>query len=179
MSDLTDAALAFAIHAHQFQRRKYTGHPYIIHPVAVANLVASVGGTEEMIAAAYLHDVVEDCGIIHPVIAELFGPRVDQYVKDLTNVTLAAGNRRAREYLNLRRFEAASNESKTIKLADLIDNTNTIVKYDPDFAPLYLEEKRKMLEVLKGGNQHLMAMALALAYRSETIPPDAAVNSVA
>ena len=55
------AAKMMAGKAHEGQFRKYSGLPYIIHPIEVATTVEAYGGTDEMIAAALLHDVVEDC----------------------------------------------------------------------------------------------------------------------
>ncbi len=62
MSDLIERAKVFATQAHQRidQRRKYNNQPYHVHLEAVAKLVASVTDEAEMIAAAWLHDVVED-----------------------------------------------------------------------------------------------------------------------
>ena len=61
MSIITQA-LTFAYNAHKLidQRRKYTDEPYIVHPIAVADIVEQYGGSENQIAAALLHDVVED-----------------------------------------------------------------------------------------------------------------------
>lgn len=62
MGDLEERAREFATEAHKSidQRRKYTNQPYIVHPLTVAELVRTVPHTEEMIAAALLHDVVEE-----------------------------------------------------------------------------------------------------------------------
>jgi len=59
---LIDFAYRYAEEAHKGQVRKYTGEPYINHPVAVARIVAGVTDDCEMICAALLHDVIEDCG---------------------------------------------------------------------------------------------------------------------
>ena len=58
----------------------------------------------------------------------------------------------------------ATPEAKTIKLADLIDNTKSIVEHDPRFAKVYLEEKRLLLEVLKDGDETLWQQAHSFAY---------------
>ena len=60
MSDIIQKALLFATEAHGKQVRKYTGEPYIVHPVEVMSIVKSVVSDEEVLAAALLHDVVED-----------------------------------------------------------------------------------------------------------------------
>jgi (p)ppGpp synthase/HD superfamily hydrolase len=81
-NELERCALEFATTAHASinQRRKYTGEPYIVHPIAVAELVRSVPHTPEMIAAAYLHDVVEDTPVTIEEIREEFGPQVAELV---------------------------------------------------------------------------------------------------
>jgi (p)ppGpp synthase/HD superfamily hydrolase len=184
--NLPDRALAFATAAHGEQKRKYTGNPYIEHPIRVAQLVKEAGGTEEMIAAAYLHDVVEDvslekikelCGITTLIkdhsgfpesersnklhcLAYQFGHIVASLVEMVTDVSLPTdGNRKARKQKDLEHLAQASPEGKTIKLADLIDNSRDIVKNDPDFAKVYMKEKAALLPVLIGGNDKLWMRA--------------------
>ena len=77
MESHAQTALVFATAAHAAvgQMRKYTNDPYIVHPIRVATTVAKFGGTDEMIAAAYLHDVVEDTGVSIVDILDMFGSR--------------------------------------------------------------------------------------------------------
>lgn len=127
--------------------RKYTGEAYIEHPRRVVELVkTSAALNHEMIAAAWLHDVVEDTAITVRQIEEWFGKRIAAMVAALTNVETEVGNRRQRFEINRDRLKGASALVKTIKVCDLIDNTSTIVKHDPKFAALYLAEKRELLE---------------------------------
>jgi (p)ppGpp synthase/HD superfamily hydrolase len=73
--DLPRLAAIFANNAHKGQKRKYNGRPYIEHPMRVAFAVSLIPEAEpEVIAAAWLHDVVEDCGILHGEIGGSFGP---------------------------------------------------------------------------------------------------------
>lgn len=151
-------ALAFATAAHQAvgQRRRYTDEPYIVHPVAVAQIVMQVPGhTWQMVCAALLHDVVEDTKVRIETINAMFGNQVADIVRDLTNVEAEAGNRATRFHLNKAKLANASPEAKTVKLADLIDNTKTIVEKDKKFAPVYLGEKLEVLEVLTEGDTTL------------------------
>lgn len=162
MSDLVSRAEAFAIQAHDSvnQKRKYTGEPYWVHPQAVARMVRDVGGDEAMQAAALLHDVVEDTGVLLQTIIDTFGEDVGQLVESLTDVSkLSDGNRAVRKEMDRQHTAKASPRAKTIKLADLIDNTKSIVKYDPGFAWKYLSEKQKLLEVLTEGNPVLHELA--------------------
>ena len=152
---LARRALSFATQAHAAidQRRKYTGDAYIVHPIAVARLVAQVPGhTEEMLAAAYLHDVVEDTPVTLADIQTRFGDKVAQLVGELTNPVLPGqGNRGERVALEHARWASVSDEAMTIKLADVIDNVRSIVRYDPAFARVYLPEKAQLLAILAGG----------------------------
>jgi (p)ppGpp synthase/HD superfamily hydrolase len=156
--DLEARALAFAKAAHESidQRRKYTGEPYIVHPMAVAELVRSVPHTPEMIAAAYLHDVVEDTPVTIEDVRAAFGPQVTELVDWLTDVSRPQdGNRRVRKEFDRQHLAKAPPAAKTVKLADLIDNTLTIRDRDPAFWKVYRREKMALLEVLTEGDQTL------------------------
>jgi (p)ppGpp synthase/HD superfamily hydrolase len=153
--NITNRAREFAIAAHEAvgQTRKYSGEPYWHHPQRVAEMIADFpASTEEMIAAAWLHDVVEDTGVSLEVIRERFGETVALYVGELTNVPADAGNRATRFKLNTDKLAAASSQAQTIKLADLIDNTASVVQHDLKFASVYLAEKQEVLKVLTRGN---------------------------
>src|SRR4051812_49014301 len=128
-SELLDKALAFATECHQWQKRKYTGEPYIVHPIAVAKIVSSVTRDDEIVAAALLHDVVEDCGVMHLEILDGFGPRIASLVENLTDISRPSdGNRAARKAIDLEHTARAHPDAKTIKLADLLDNTKDIAE---------------------------------------------------
>ncbi len=164
MSTLESRAAAFAARVHVDQLRKYTGAPYVTHPCAVAEIVRSVPHTEEMLAAAWLHDVAEDCAVSEADLVAVFGPTVAQLVRELTDVSRGSdGNRAARKAVDRAHSAQASVAAKTIKLADLIDNSQSILERDPKFAVTYLEEKRLLLEVLRDGDAILWAIAAAIA----------------
>lgn len=156
-------AEAFARQAHAGQKRKYTGEPYINHCKEVANIVRSVGGSEEMICAAWLHDVVEDCGTTFEQLRATFPDRVVELVEELTDVSKPSdGNRKVRKALDREHSASASPEGQTIKLADLISNTSSIVERDPDFAVVYLREKEALLAVMTKGHPELYQRAMAV-----------------
>lgn len=158
-------AKAYAERCHSAinQRRKYTGEPYIVHPAAVVEIVRSVPHTEEMLCAAWLHDTVEDTHATLWGIEKMFGSEVATLVEMLTDVsTLADGNRAARKSIDLAHTFKASSTAKTIKLADLIDNTSSIAQHDPAFAVVYFREKALLLDVLRDGDATLWARANAL-----------------
>lgn len=156
-------AYEFSAGAHEGQIRKYTGEPYIVHPCEVMQiLIDSVPNTStEMLCAALLHDVVEDCGVTSEEIREHFGPIVEDLVFWLTDPPTVPGgpNRAARKAMTRERYSIAPAEAQTIKCADIISNTSTIREYDPDFAVVYLDEIRALLEVLDRAHPVLLAKA--------------------
>ncbi len=162
MTNIVERARVFATAAHAAvgQTRKYTGEPYVVHPIEVSELVASVGGTEAMVAAALLHDVLEDTEVTVDVLEEQFGSEVADLVLWLTDISKPEdGNRSTRKALDRQHSAAAPAAAQTIKVADLISNTRTIVEFDPGFARTYLEEKRLLLEVLTRANPALLDQA--------------------
>ena len=171
---LYDRALIFAKSAHESidQRRKYTNDPYINHPRAVAALVKQAGYGMELQAAALLHDVVEDVKtiFIHDIEKE-FGVWIARIVDGLTDVYTheAFPNiaRKERKLLECYRLWQCSSYVKTVKLADLIDNTSSIVDRDPGFAKTYLCEKEEYLKVLQDGDDKLYGKAMRILKESK------------
>lgn len=161
--DIVEKARVFATAAHAAvaQLRKYTNEPYIVHPAEVVSIVSMTEGvTAEMLAAAWLHDVVEDTGVTIETIRSIFGEEIAELVGWLTDVSRPEqGNRATRKAIDRAHTAMASAEAQTIKLADLISNCTSIVEHDADFAKTYLEEKRLLLEVLTKGNKELWVRA--------------------
>ena len=165
--NLEQRAEAFAVEAHERigQKRKYTGEPYWHHPRAVVALVKSVPHDEAMLAAAWLHDVVEDTALTFHDVEREFGKDVAMLVCELTDVSkLSDGNRKVRKALDCDHLANASTRAQTIKLADLIDNSRSIVARDPGFARVYLAEKRELLGVLTRGDPVLYKQAHDIAF---------------
>lgn len=165
MSNL-DTAIAFAAHAHAGQRRKYTGEPYVVHPIEVMTLVHTYAtpATEDMLAAAVLHDVVEDTVVGLDSISRRFGFNVAIMVGELTDRFTKEAfpelNRKARKAKEAERLRDISAEAATIKLADLISNTRSIAEHDKGFAKTYLVEKTEALNSLGHGDKALFDIAL-------------------
>ena len=84
MDNVLDAAAAFAVQAHWGMMRKAGNLPYILHPMEAAVIVASMTDDPELLAAAMLHDVVEDAGVTPEQIQEKFGQRVRALVASET-----------------------------------------------------------------------------------------------
>jgi len=154
---LIDWACEYATDCHGEQKRKYTNEPYITHPIAVAEIVASVTDDCETIAAAFLHDVVEDCGETrHSLIEQGFGPGIADLVLEVSDISKPEdGNRAIRKAIDLSHLAKASFRGQTIKLADLIHNSDSILQYAPGFARIYMAEKAALLKVLTKGNSTL------------------------
>jgi (p)ppGpp synthase/HD superfamily hydrolase len=164
-------AFAFATAAHGAvnQVRKYTGEPYINHPVEVANIVSCARNVSvEMIQAALLHDVVEDTAITLDDINEHFGGVVKTHLEYLTDRSLQLNlkeegvSRRIRKQIDAEHLSRASGATQTVKLADLISNSADIVKHDPKFGKVYLAEKEALLAVLTKGDSVLRKIAAEL-----------------
>lgn len=155
-----DQAIEFATVAHQGQERKYTQAPYIMHPIAVMQIVKSVPHTEEMLMAAVLHDTVEDTDVTMQDICDKFGTVVGMYVEYLTDIsTLEDGNRRIRKRMDALHYAQGPAESQTIKVADFIHNTIDIKTYDPGFWEIYKVEKWESLQYLHKADKGLWLRA--------------------
>lgn len=140
---------ATTAHAGVGQLRKYSGDPYIVHPIRVADLVASYGGSDDMIAAAYLHDVVEDTDVDIDTIRDVFGDDIASIVCGLTDVSKPSdGNRAFRKAIDRDHSAAASREAQFVKCADIIDNSSDIADNDPSFWKVYKSEMKLLLDVL-------------------------------
>jgi len=160
---------ATAAHAAVAQLRKYTNEPYIVHPAEVAGIVATVpDATEEMVAAAWLHDVVEDTGVTNETIRAEFGDKVAELVGWLTDVSRPDhGNRAARKAVDRAHSAAAPAEAQTVKCCDILSNVRSIVAHDAAFAVIYLEEKKQLVEVLTKANPAILREVHQLLESSE------------
>jgi (p)ppGpp synthase/HD superfamily hydrolase len=150
----------FAIYAHGAQERKYTGDPYWYHLQEVAYEVALYGFAADAICAAWLHDVVEDTEVTLEVISKSFNPHIVQLVRDLTDVSRPEdGNRAKRKAIDRAHSSAASYIGQSIKYADILSNAKDIAKHDPDFAKVYGNECRLLLQVMNAGHTSLYQRA--------------------
>lgn len=168
---IVDKALLYATAAHGAvgQKRKYTNEDYINHPINVANIIVDniKYVSTNIIAAAYLHDVVEDTRLTVADIRLSFGMNIATLVDELTDKhTTGYANRSVRKALELSRIARISPDAKTVKLADIIDNTRDIVRLDPEFASKYIQEKLTLMEVLTEGNATLWEMAYSNLIKS-------------
>jgi (p)ppGpp synthase/HD superfamily hydrolase len=170
---LVRKARRFAVNAHSNinHRRKYTGDPYWVHPRNVAKYVGTTPGhTAEMLAAAWLHDTVEDTPTTLDDINREFGPLVGAYVEYLTDISVPSdGNRAKRKAIDRAHIASVPvwwrHAVHTVKLADLIDNTVSICRHDRRFARVYLAEKSALLDVMRGDAElHYTARMMTATY---------------
>lgn len=158
--NIIENAKKLATKAHEGQKRKYTGDDYIIHPEAVAKKIEMNGGTDEQIAAAWLHDTIEDCGLEFEDIKKVCGKQVAQYVLWLSDISKKEhGNRKIRKEIDAVVMALAPIPVKDIKLCDIIDNSKSILTHDPSFAKVYLKEKKRLLLSLSNGDKSLLKEA--------------------
>lgn len=160
MSELIKAAKLFSNGGHQriaVQRNPALQSPEA-HLKSVAQIVSSVTEDEKMIAAAWLHDIVEDTGVTIDDVERKFGIQVARLVHELTVVSHPAHRHRAASFaLTKQHFAKVSDAAKTIKLADLIDTCRDLHKNDSALFRTYAAEANELALVLEGGNTRLLA----------------------
>ena len=131
--ELTSEAIEFAVKAHDGMRRKKSDVPYILHPMEAAVIVGTLTDDQEVIAAAVLHDVVEDAGITIEQIEEKFGKRVRQLVESETEDKRAelppAETWRIRKEESLKVLENAEDDSiLMLWLGDKLSNMRALYR---------------------------------------------------
>jgi GTP pyrophosphokinase len=149
--DVVCRALDFAYRLHDGQCRA-SGEPYILHPIAVANILKDLGGSNAMIAAGFLHDVVEDTEVSCDQIEEMFGKEVRQLVEGVTKLSkLSFESKTESQAENFRRmFLAMAQDIRVIivKLADRLHNMRTLQHLRPEKQILISRETREIFAPL-------------------------------
>lgn len=125
---LVSDAMIFATQAHDGALRKGTNLPYIVHPAEVAAIAATLTDDPEILAAALLHDVMEDCGVSESELIQRFGTRVAQLVKNETEERSGdpCETWLVRKQSAIKRIAAGSREVKIIALSDKLSNMRAI-----------------------------------------------------
>ena len=131
---IVNKAVDYANEKHKLQKRK-DGSPYIIHPLAVAEIVAELGLDTDAILGALLHDCIEDTDASHDDIAKLFNPTVAELVEGVTKLTRVEFTTHEQQQMeNLRKmFMAMSKDIRVvlIKIADRLHNMRTMQYQTP------------------------------------------------
>lgn len=156
------------VEAASFAAERHTGHhrkgdskdPYINHPLEVANLLANVGGIDniDVLIAAVLHDTVEDVGVKKEEIADRFGDRVAGIVMEVTDDKSLPKEERKR--LQVEHAPHLSHEAKLVKLGDKISNITDVTSNPPADWPIerrrqYVEWGEAVVAGLRGSNTAL------------------------
>lgn len=173
-SDTLTFVKHFADRAHGSQVRKYTGERYIVHPIRVMETVREYNADVRVLAAALLHDVLEDTPVkdhqIEAALLEVMDAEdahwIVQRVIELTDIFIKEDfprmNRSARKQQEVLRLSSTSGEAQTVKYADIIDNVTDIMKQDKDFARVFVHEAKAMLIAMTAGHPQLRARAVSV-----------------
>lgn len=171
MEEVLERIKEFADRAHGEQVRTYTLERYIAHPVRVMETCRELTSDVAVLAAALLHDVLEDTPVtegelldfLKRVMTEKDAVRTFSLVVDLTDVYIKKDypkwNRRQRKAKEYDRLAEADPLAQTIKYADVIDNSVGVGKQNADFAQVSLLEYRQLLMKIDKGNDKLRKRA--------------------
>jgi len=120
-TQLVDRAIVFAVKAHAGTERRGKGFPYIIHPLEAMAIVATITPDQEMLAAAVLHDTVEDTDVTPEEIRREFGPRVASLVVSESD-GVEGESWEVRKQRGLQRLQQATRDEKIVALGDKLSN---------------------------------------------------------
>lgn len=130
-TELLDRAILFATRAHAGTERRGKGFPYIVHPLEAMAIVATMTPDQELLAAAVLHDVVEDTDYTVEDIRAAFGDRIAEIVAAESDSQMdgdPSGNWHYRKALALEHLAAASRDIKMVALGDKLSNMRAIAR---------------------------------------------------
>lgn len=130
-TSLLDRAIIFAVHAHQGVERKGKGFPYVVHPLEAMSIVATMTNDQELLAAAVLHDVIEDTDTTAYELQREFGERVARLVEaesDIQVEGLKADSWHQRKQAALDRLMIAPRDVKVVALGDKLSNIRAIAR---------------------------------------------------
>ena len=129
-SSLLDKAIIFAVKAHANTERRGKGFPYIVHPMEAVEIVATMTPDQELLAAAALHDTIEDTDVTVEEIRAEFGERVANIVYNESDQFEAGVSEedswRSRKQIAISRLAKVSKESKIVALGDKLSNMRAI-----------------------------------------------------
>ena len=129
---LLDRAIVFAVRAHAGTERRGKGFPYIVHPMEAVEIVATMTPDQELLAAAALHDTVEDTDVTIEQIRTEFGDRVASFVAAESDEPHqrpdSVENWRARKQAAINRIACASRDAKIVALGDKLSNMRAIAR---------------------------------------------------
>jgi len=131
-TSLLDRAIEFAVRAHAGTERRGKGFPYIVHPMEAMEIVATMTSDQELLAAAALHDTVEDTPVTLAEIRAQFGDRIAELVAAESDAQVEGESEtdtwRARKLAGLKRLSSASRDAKIVALGDKLSNMRAIAR---------------------------------------------------
>lgn len=131
-TDLLDRAIIFAVKAHSGTERRGKGYPYIVHPMEAVEIVATMTGDQELLAAAMLHDTVEDTDVTVEQIRAEFGDRVASIVAEesdeMPEGISEEDSWHGRKQAAMDRLSRASLDAKIVALGDKLSNMRAIAR---------------------------------------------------
>ena len=131
-TELLDRAIVFAVRAHAGTERRGKGFPYIIHPMEAVEIVATMTPDQELLAAAALHDTVEDTNVTIEQIRTEFGERVASLGAADSDIEVSGVSReeswRIRKQATIDRLAGASRDAKIVALGDKLSNMRAIAR---------------------------------------------------
>lgn len=125
---LTDDALQYAVEAHSGQTRKGHDTPYVVHPIAVGRELERYGADEEIVAAGFLHDTVEDTSTSLEDIEDAFGQDVAELVDGASEHDKDAPWEERKEHTHAYLREEADHDTVLVSCADKLDNVRSMRK---------------------------------------------------
>ena len=127
-TSLLDRAILFAVRAHAGTPRRGKGFPYIVHPMEALAIVATMTDDQELLAAAALHDVVEDTDVTLEDLRSQFGERVAALVDTESDRNGEGKDWRTRKEESLKRLREASRDGKIVAMGDKLSNMRAIAR---------------------------------------------------
>ena len=127
-TSLLDRAIIFAVKAHSGTERRGKGFPYIVHPMEAMEIVSTMTADQELLAAAALHDTVEDTGVTVEELRAEFGDRVAGIVAAESDSTEEGLDWHARKQAALDRLRSSSRDVKVVALGDKLSNMRAIAR---------------------------------------------------
>ncbi|MBR4519900.1 MAG: bifunctional (p)ppGpp synthetase/guanosine-3',5'-bis(diphosphate) 3'-pyrophosphohydrolase [Paludibacteraceae bacterium] len=129
-TDLLDRAIVFAVGAHHNTERRGKGFPYIVHPMEAVEIVATITPDQELLAAAALHDTIEDTDVTYEQLRDAFGERVASLVyaesDRFTEGVSEADSWHDRKQAAIDRLAAANHDAKIVAMGDKLSNMRAI-----------------------------------------------------
>ena len=173
-TELMDRAIVFAVKAHHNTERRGKGFPYIIHPLEAVEIVATMTTDQELLAAAALHDTIEDTDVTVEQIRAQFGDRIAELVHSesdqFTEGVSEEDSWHDRKQAAIDRLAAASHDAKIVALGDKLSNMRAIwrdyqVKGDALWSIFHVKDKASHEWHYRGLATSLSDLSDTFAYR--------------